>query len=229
MNSFIQFQCGLSAGGVRITPPLATVSVEPSLLILKAPFLYYSFKPNQIVSLEVISKREVLVSHTVGSYPAYIKLKVQKDSQQILEEIYSCGFLPSAKSYNRVSVEGWAVRSWVVVAFLSIWFGTIWAGRRYPELSIVAPLPVITLLSFCCASIVLLSSYDMQKLILKPSRNINEIKPALCLLILLSGFMASLIMISVLFVPERLLKTPRKCEAIVLQQRAWWCPERFNR
>ncbi|MBW4418062.1 MAG: hypothetical protein KME13_02390 [Myxacorys californica WJT36-NPBG1] len=228
MNSSIQFQCGLSAAGVRVTSPLATVSVDSHLLILKAPLLYYSFKPNQIVALEVISKHDMCIAHTVRNYPADIRLKLP-NAHQALEDIYNCEFLPSGINCDRISDRGWAIRSWTVIAFLFVWYGTIWAGPKYPELSIIAPLPVITLLSICIASIILIGSQNAQRLILKPGRSISEIKPAVYLLILLSGLMAIMMMLSVLFVPERFSKSPKECVSIVLQQKAWWCSEKFNR
>ena len=229
MNSFITFQCGLSCGGVRVSSPLAMTSADSYFLILKAPFLHYSFRPNQVINIEAISTYRLRIIHTIDNYPENIEIKLQRQSEQVLKDIYECGFTPSAVYNNEItySRKDIPIRSSIIILLLLIWYFTVWATPRYPELSILAPLPVITLLVISFSAIIILRSSNLQKFILKPNRKLGEIKPVLYLVAVLSGLTSIIMMLSVLFVPKHFSKNPQKCPPL-LEQRVWWCLKNKN-
>ncbi|HEY9909799.1 MAG TPA: hypothetical protein V6D18_19585 [Thermosynechococcaceae cyanobacterium] len=221
----IQFIGSASFGTIRTTAPLAILSADASLLTLKVGFTSYYFYSHQVIALECISRFTVHIVHTIKDYPDDILFSTSKNSQQLVGEIYQTGFVPSGQACKKMEARGSPVREWLVVLFLGWWPIQFWVTSKYPELSQFMPLPILTFAGILIICVSLLASRNVQMLILKSGRSVQEIKPVIYLIIFLSvGFL--LIMLHMLVSGQ--YSTDRLCNLYPLKQNAWWCSKRTN-
>jgi hypothetical protein len=177
--------CGLSK--LTATPDMLTISVR----LLGT----YSFAPDQVSAVERYSMIPFLawgvqIRHSRADYPQRVIFLSLGSPATVLQGIKEAGFSPSAPSSAVIQPRGFAMRWSAIIIAVAVWnalskldFSRA-SGAPQPELS------ALLMLGFAFAvSIVTLTSPRLQRLVLKPDRSVNEIRPFLGLLAFISGIM----------------------------------------
>ncbi|HZE57779.1 MAG TPA: hypothetical protein VE031_07980 [Chthoniobacterales bacterium] len=199
-----------TTGGARIgwtnaTWPLAQLSATPDALTISVLLLgTYSFAPDQVAAVERYTMIPVLgwgvqIRHCRVDYPQRFIFWCLGSPDTVLRGIHAAGFVPSAPSSAVIQPRGFAIRWSAIIICFAVWntlflldFSRPSGMPPQPGLSALAALA----LAFAF-SIGTLMSPRVQRLILKPDRSVNEIRPFLRLLAFISGIM--LVIFSIVF------------------------------
>jgi len=190
---------GACIGWTNASWPLATLTVDSGTLVVKVRLLgTYTFLPSQIVSIKPygfipVVGQGVLIVHTVPNYPQTIIFWYLGSSKTILDAVKTAGFIPSAPSTAVPVREGWVISWQTVIVLVGLWnllfmLPTLpqWLGKAplYSANSRFAVLPFVVVFVGC---VLLLRLPALQRLVLKPGRQIGEIAGAIYLLLFISG------------------------------------------
>lgn len=189
------FTGGARIGWCNATFPFATLSVSQEKLFLKVSFLgEYEFSPSDIVSLSKYSLIPVLgwgirIEHTNLSYPTKIIFWCLGSPQTVLDRISATGFMPTALREDMPQRKGFSVRWQAVVAVIVIW-NLLFLPISYGDKNQLSVLVLLPLLFALIGGISLLRMPSLQRLVMKPGREIGEIGAWIKLTIGITGFMA---------------------------------------
>jgi hypothetical protein len=180
---------GTEVGGVRGP---ATMVVRPSRLTIYIGLERYKLNPEQVLSFQKKSN-ELQINHTSPSCSAKFLISGTKPADKIIAEIEAIGFHPSANPQDAFNREGSALRRKASVIGVLIWnllflssyipktFG-VNVPQVFPIRTILGPGPLIAISLVFTLSIAARYIPIVQKLILKPGRDIGEISSGFDLL-----------------------------------------------
>jgi hypothetical protein len=189
-----------TTGGARIgwtnaTWPLAQLSATPDALTISVLLLgTYSFAPDQVAAVERYTMIPVLgwgiqVRHCRVDYQQRFIFWCLGSPDTVLRGIHDAGFVPRAPSSAVIQPRGFAMRWSAIIIAIAFWnvlflldFSRFSGSPPQPGLSAVVALAF-------AFSIGTLTSPRLQRLVLKPGRSVNEIRPFLRLLTFICGIM----------------------------------------
>jgi hypothetical protein len=189
---------GAQIGWVNASWPLARISAQSDRLVITVRLLgTYTFSPEQISTVERYVLVPVLawgvrVRHRVPEYPQRVIFWCLGSPETVLGGIRDSGFVPTASGSAVPVRQGIPVRWSAIIASVLIWnalFMLPFAGYRHsnpaPDWLVLLPLCAVFALS-----VGTLTSRTLQRLILKPGRNVGEIQPFLRLLAFICGLLS---------------------------------------
>jgi len=205
---------GARVGWTNATWPLAQLSATPNKLTISIRLLgTYSFTPDQVSAVERYVMIPVLgwgirIRHCNADCPKRVIFWCLGSPNAVLEGIRDSGFLPVASSSAFPERHGIAMRWSAIVIAVVIWNALFFlnAGHTsgvppHPGPFILAPL----LFAFAL-SVGTLMSPKLQRIILKPSRSVGEVRPFLRLLAFISGLL--LVIFSILLASGAFTNAP---------------------
>jgi hypothetical protein len=188
---------GARVGWTNATWPLAQLSATPDKLAISIRLLgTYSFAPDQVLAVERYVMIPVLgwgirIHHCNAECPKRVIFWCLGSPNAVLEGIRNSGFLPAASSSASPERHGIAMRWSAIAIAVVIWNVLFLLGSghtggvpQHPGPFVLAPL----LFAFAL-SVGTLMSPKLQRIILKPGRNVGEIRPFLRLLAFISGLL----------------------------------------
>ena len=184
---------GARIGLVNATWPFARLAVSPSLLRLSSLLGVYDFSPSEVVSLQPygsipLFSRGIRITHARAEYPAKIIFWYLGNPESVLRRISDAGFLPSAPASAEIRWRGMPIRWTALVLFVLIWNVLFLPMRAFAKPPIALGLVPLLGALFVCWGI---NAYpQLQKVILKDGRSINEIKAFLSLIQTVCGLLA---------------------------------------
>jgi len=188
---------GARVGWTNATWPLAKLSVSPDKLTISIGLLgSYSFAPDEVSSVERYALIPVLgwgvrVYHCKADCPQRVIFWCLGSPDTVLQGIRDSGFLPTASGSLLPQRHGIAMRWSAIIIAVVIWNALFFLGGghsgRVP--SRPGPFMLAPLLFAFVLSVGTLKSPQLQRIILKPGRNVGEIRPFLRLLAFISGFL----------------------------------------
>ena len=189
---------GARLGWLNSSWPLAKLAVSSEQLTISVLLLgQYNFRPDQVSKIERYVTIPFLgwgiqIHHHVADFPQRIIFWSFGNPDHILQGIREVGFSPTAAEIPRP--RGIAMRWSAIIMLLVLW--------NVPALLIQALCPInhqlppsfafFLIVPFLIFSIGTLKSPKLQRIILKPGRNIGEIRPFLRFLIFLLGMMMAI-------------------------------------
>jgi hypothetical protein len=197
-NDEIVVNGGARIGWVNATWPLARLEASRTVLSLKVAFTgTYLFTPTQVHSIEKYSSIPFLgwgirINHIVRDYPRKIVFWTFGRPETLMKRIADIGFVPQGRPDPSTSDRGIPIRWQAILAIVLLWnalfiadSGFSFDSQRQPG---IFSLTAIILLFV--GSVLVRINNTLQRLILKPSRDIGEIKSAVNLITLVSGFLS---------------------------------------
>jgi len=209
---------GARVGWTNATWPLAQLSATPDRLTLSIRLLgTYSFAPDQVSAVERYVMIPVLgwgirIHHCNADCPKRVIFWCLGSPDTVLRGIRDSGFLPVASSSATPQHRGIAMRWSAIIIAVAVWNALFFLDSGLT--SGVPPHPgplILAPLFFAFAlSVGTLKSPKLQRIILKPGRNVGEIRPFLRLLVFISGFL--LVIFSILLSCGAFTKAPNKSQ-----------------
>jgi hypothetical protein len=195
---------GAQIGWVNASWPFAQLSAAPDDLTIRSRLLgNYAFTPEQVLAIErymliPVFAWGVRIRHCVAEYPQRIIFWCIGSPDKALQGIRMSGFLPSAPSFAVPARRGIAMRWTSVIGVIVGWNALFLLMSAVPKnaKSAGAGLGLVPLALLFGLSLLAPKSPALQRLILKPGRNIGELRPLLRLLTFISGLL--LIVFSIL-------------------------------
>jgi hypothetical protein len=198
VNAEFEATGGARVGWVNATWPFAKLTASPHALSLEIGLVGdYTFRPDQVVALSAYTMIPLLgwgirIEHRVAHYPARVIFWSFGRPDSLLTRIREAGFQPQAQTSTIPQRTGMAFRWQAVAIALLVWNGLflldMYSGGPPP--AIPGPLALLALGLTCAACLATQLWPDFQDLVLKPGRNVGEIRPFLNLLLLVTGLMA---------------------------------------
>ncbi|MCU0565233.1 MAG: hypothetical protein MUF49_01385 [Oculatellaceae cyanobacterium Prado106] len=226
----LKFIGSARCGGVRCSDPFASLSVSAQQITLKIPFATYTFSSGNVVCLRIGSQGMISIEHSISSYPSRVLfLSLEINAQDLITQIEQIGFIPCGNEKHKVSYRGSPLRLWSILAFVLLWNLPYWATPRYPILSLLVPLPIISTAIISIFTIALMKFDILQRFIIKPQRSIREIMPFLSLVAFLSGVLT--IAMLVMLVTRQYSSVEKEnslCRVELLAKQAWWYTPRIR-
>jgi hypothetical protein len=188
-----------SVGGARIglvnaTFPFAHLTVTPKKLTLKVTFIgKYDFTPKKVTSIERYGIIPFLgwgirIHHNVLEYPEKIVYWCFGNPDNLIDKIKGIGFLPVASTSQTVQHNGFAFRWSAIITIIAIWNG-LFVLDGWPRPKIPGYFSFLAILLLYLLSMTIDKVEVVKKFFLKPDRDIEEIKPIINLIRLVSGLM----------------------------------------
>lgn len=188
---------GARIGWVNATWPFAQLSATDGKLTISATLLgTYDFTPDQVTAIERYTLIPLLgwgirIRHRRSEYPERIIFWCLGSPGNILHGISSAGFLAIGSTENTIRPQGIAIRWPVAIGAVVAWNALLlldffWSGAFRPQ---PGPFTLAALTLVFAFSIGSLTSTELQQLVLKPGRDIGEIRPFLRLLAFVAGNM----------------------------------------
>lgn len=203
MNTVLEMRGGARIGWVNATGPLAKLSVSAQQLSISGFLLGdYKFSPDQVVALEPHGFIPVLgtgirIVHTVSNYPQKIVFWCSKSPKQLIEQIISLGFRPSASAELICRNHGMPFRWSFVIILVAIWNGLFFLDESVPwkEPELPGPFSLLALGVLFLTSFALDNSDQFQKWFLKPGRSIDEVRAVVRLVLFISAIMFIILLV----------------------------------
>lgn len=195
---------GARIGVVNASWPLAQLIVTPDSLRLSVSFVGdHRFRPDQVIALHCHVILPVLawgvrVEHVRTDCPAKIVFWCLGHPDRVLQGIKEAGFQATAPAGSVAPPTSWPVRWQIVVPFVLV--GNLLVGADMFSQADGFPLPgklsCVFLGLLSAASLAILRSGTLQRMLLKPGRSIGEIRAYLRLsfaasLLVFAGFLAA--------------------------------------
>ena len=200
---------GARIGWLNASFPFAKLTVSASEIELRV-FLSgtYVFKPECVIEISQYVLIPffgwgIQIHHTMGSYPARIIFWCLGNPEKLLERIRLAGFQASAPESAKPSRSGWAIRWQAAAIAVLVWNGLFLLDHyRTPAFSpgLFALLALGFLFALVAAT---LRVETVQRIVLKPGRDVGEVRPLLNLLMFVSGI---LLVVFAILVSSRLLR-----------------------
>jgi hypothetical protein len=184
---------------MNATWPLARLAATPERLVISV-FLSgkYEFAPQEVVAIERYVMIPVMgwgvrIVHCRSDYPRHFVFWCLGAPESVLRGIHEAGFIPSASAVEIPPRRGFPVRWSVIIGAVIVWNGLFMlahgrSGGNPPQPEPLFLVPLVLLLTLSLAT---LWSPKVQSLVLKPGRQIGEIRGAVRLLAFISGFMVA--------------------------------------
>ena len=203
MKDLFEATGGARIGSMNASIPFAKLTVTPqSLRISLTLFGDYRFTPEQVVSIAAYTRIPILgwgirITHTVSTYPEQIVFWHLCKPARLLEGIHETGFQSEGSGEHVPLRDGSPVRTWLI--WLSQIPGGLLLGYLLLHRSFV-PFFFGTLFPyyFLCVWVGLLVVYRsprIQQWLLKPGRQIEEIRPMLKFTVIVSSFVVPFFLI----------------------------------
>ena len=200
-------------GGARIglahaTWPFAKFKVSKDKLELNASIVgNLVFQPNDIISIEPYSKFSFLskglkINHRITNYDSEVIFWTFENPLTVINQIRQIGFFDNINSSANITetatiqqqqqIGGFPIKKNVAIGLVALWNILFIADYIGTATSEENPLPVgigatIAVAALFLGSVLALKSKDFSKLILKEGKEIEDIKKFLYFLILFSG------------------------------------------
>lgn len=196
-ETVVSFTGGGRIGSINATWPFVSLKAESNSLEISSGLIgKYTFNPDQVVELANHTVIPVLgwgvkIVHNREDVPDNIIFWSFESPETVIGKIKRTGFMPSADRSSMPAKHGFPIKWQVILLAVLVWnalllidFYPLSNGHPKPGLlSVVA----LSILFICCIATRIFP--EMQKIILKPGRSVNEIKPLLNLLTLISGLL----------------------------------------
>jgi len=197
MNSSLKYIGGARIGWVNATWPFAILTVTKDKLILNATLIgKYSFSPSEIISLEkyrFFLSWGIKIYHNVSNYPKNIVFWYFGKSQRLIDEIAKVGFIASAEVKSGHIKHGIPVR-WQALVIITVLWNMLFILDFNKSKSAPYGLGMfssIAIFLMFLGSISIWKLRLLQRALMKPGRSLNEIKPWLYLIALVTGVMSA--------------------------------------
>lgn len=208
LMDYIKHAGGARIGMGRVSWPFARLTVNPSRLEIHASILgSFVFAPDDVISINKSSGflgRGIQICHKVNNYKKRIEFVTSLDPDEIINQIKEVGFLDNSglnisEDIKQKQMQGaFSVRLLAVVSIFLTW-NSLFLYDIYNY--IVRGDKVIPLGKGAIAGtgfifiITLLTNFhpDFRKIILKKGRDIDELRPFIYFLMLISGTMFTLL------------------------------------
>jgi len=197
MNGAFEATGGARVGWTNATWPLAKLTATADSLRVSVRVLGdFSFTPNTVVAITRYSMIPILgwgiqIQHCVPEYPARFIFWCLGSPDILLAGIRESGFLPQAPVSAIVPRRGFALRWQAIVVAIAAWNGLLMLDMlshlQIP--SAPGPLSALALGIAFAATAAFIRLPALHHLVLKPGRNIGEIRPFLNLLLLITGIL----------------------------------------
>jgi hypothetical protein len=187
---------GARVGWFNATWPLAKLSATPEALRVSVMgFGNYQFTPDSVTEITRYTSIPVLgwgiqIHHRVPQYPARILFWCLGNPENLLEGIRASGFIPQGPASETIShaKRGFPFRWVPFIAVIAAWNILLIADvLSKPPPTAPGPLSLLALALFFATAAAGLRFPAVQTFLLKPGRNIEEVRPLLRLLLLVSG------------------------------------------
>lgn len=197
MTQTLNVTGGARIGWLNASWPLAQLSSTPDLLTVKVLLLgTYSFAPDQVSRVEKYVMIPVFgwgvqICHCVPDYPSRIVFWCRDNPDILLRNISESGFEPSAPASEAIEGRGIPIRWSVIIAVGLLWNALFLLDftRSSRPIPTPGPFSCVALLLVFALSVGTLRLSSLQQLVLKPGRNVGEIRAMLRLLAFISGIM----------------------------------------
>lgn len=189
---------GARVGAVNASWPFAKLTARSGTLKISVRLLGgdYHFTPDTVVSITRHTVIPILgwgvqIQHCHPEYPTRFIFWSFGNPDALLAGIRESGFIPRAPASSIPLRHGFALRWQAIVAAILAWNGFFFFDifqqtKTFPS---VGPFTLSAVGLAFMASIAAIRMASFQRLILKPDRRIEEIRPLLNLLILVTGFL----------------------------------------
>jgi hypothetical protein len=196
---------GARIGIVNATWPFARLVATAAGLRVTSVFDTYDFRPSDVVSLERYGSipffgNGIRIAHSRPDYPAKIVFWCLSNPEELIARIRETGFAPIAPANSRIRSRGLAFRWSAVLLFILFWNGLFFLNNPKPYLPGNKP-GILTLAPLAFAFLIgwgTKTSPELQKMVLKDGRSVNEVRSFLSLLQMVSGLL--LIVFTILLV-----------------------------
>ncbi len=195
MPSVIGVTGGAEIGLVTCSWPLARLVVSPDRLTLRVLVLgRYEFRPDQVVSIERYTFLPVLAAglrfnHVLGNYPKRVIFWTVGDPDKVLAKIRGIGFVPCAGAESIHREKGIPLRWQAIAVWFVLWNLLFWLEGQFPlpkrGFFAITALVLTFLMSLLTPRWPLL-----QRVFLRPGRNIGEVRHGFRFMALVTGFIA---------------------------------------
>jgi hypothetical protein len=188
---------GARVGWMNASWPLAHLTATPERLAIWV-FLSgtYEFAPSQVVAIERYVMIPVLgwgvrIVHCRADYPRQFVFWYLDSPESILQGIRDAGFLPVASAAEFPPRRGFPLRWSAILGAIVVWNGlfTIDYLRSHGDALQPGPFILLALFFAFALSVATLKSPKIQRCVLKPGRDIGEIRAVVGLLAFISGIM----------------------------------------
>jgi hypothetical protein len=185
----INIRGGARIGIINATWPLARLVVSPARLTLTCVLDSYEFLPKDIVSFKPYGAipffcSGIRISHARQDYPSKMIFWCLGNPETRISEIRAAGFVPTAPASSEIRWRGIPLRWPAIIVFILIWNGLFllndklqYGFKNHPGLFTLAPLLFAFLVCWGTKK-----SPELQKMILREGRSINEVKSLLSLI-----------------------------------------------
>lgn len=195
---------GARVGWLNSSWPLARLTATPDRLAVSVfPAGRYEFAPHEVVAIEryvmiAILGWGVRIVHSRSDYPRNFVFWYLAGPEPVLRGIREAGFVPSASASEIPPQLGFPVRWSVIVGLVVAWNALFLLdfGRRSDGPPQPGPFVIAALVLVLSLSLATLGSPKVQSLVLKPGRQIGEVRGLVGLLAVVSG--AMLVILSVI-------------------------------
>jgi len=186
---------GARVGWTNASWPLARLSADRDRLTISIRLLgTYSFVPEEVSAIERYVMIPVLgwgvrIRHCKADCPERVIFWCLGNPDTALKGIRKAGFLPGATSSSTVKDRGIVLRWSAIIAAVVVWNGLFLLQRAALNRGVLGALLLAPLVFALVVSIGTFKSPTLQRLVLKPGRDVGEIRPFLGLLAFISGFL----------------------------------------
>ena len=187
---------GARIGIVNATWPFARLVATSTGLSVTTLLDPYDFRPSDVVSLErygslPLFSNGIRIVHSRPDYPAKVIFWCFGNPDQLIARIRETGFMPIAPANSRIRSRGLAFRWSAVLLFILFWIALFFLNNPKPYLPGNQP-GILTLASLAFAFLIswgIKRSPELQKMVLKDGRSVNEVRSFLSLLQMVSGLL----------------------------------------
>ncbi len=195
MNQSFEVTGGARLGWIHASWPLARLTATSDTLLVSVGLLgNYRFTPDTVVSIVAHSgmrDRGIHIRHCVPEYPENIVFKCMGAPDRLLTGIHQTGFLPRAPASAQPLRRGFTLRWQAIVVMVIAWtaLSTLTMIPTFPPrfLRDMIPWMAIAIVPAFATTVALIRIPAFQHLVIKPGRNVGEIRPVLILLLLANG------------------------------------------
>lgn len=201
---------GARVGWFNATWPMAKLSATPETLRVSVMgFGDYQFAPDTVTGITRYTSIPILgwgiqIHHRVPEYPARILFWCLGNPENLLEGIRASGFIPLGPASETIShaKRGFPFRWVPFIAMIAAWNILLIADvLSKPPPTTPGPLSLLALALFFATAAAGLRISAVQTFLLKPGRSVEEVRPLLRLMMIVSGL--GFVMVTLIFVFSR--------------------------
>ena len=170
-------------------------------LYIRAPLARYQFAPNEVIAIEETGERSIGIKHTRPEYPDRIVFYSKTISAATMMSIVANkGYTPAATINDMLSRDSLSFRPLIVFPFFLLFWSLlfllpivlfVWSILTNSSFQFNRS-TVATILMLMFSGVTSIRFFPpAQWLVMRPGRNIGEIKPVLNFLMLMNGLLAA--------------------------------------